>query len=346
MKSYYKRKKRQKRIKLILFFSIIFLFIAIFYYAKYEFTLSQPIDANDDQEINFIIKKGESLSSVAQNLQEKSLIADSFLFNVYARLNGLDTQIKSGRFHLSKSMNAKEIAETLINPETKEAVVTIPEGSTIIEIDQILTNNELIEKNQFVSAVNRFNEWDEYPFLNKAEMKNLAHPLEGYLFPDTYFVDANDFYSENLIQVMLNTFEEKAMPILNNKKDRSLQDTIIMASIIEKEVRTEKDIPIVSGILWKRLDENWFIGADATLLYLADDREITYYDLQEDSPYNTRNRLGLPPGPISNPGIESIEGAVYPEDSPYYYYLTTLDTGEVIYAETEAGHNKNKAKYL
>lgn len=346
MNSYYKRKKRQNKIKILFGLTIILLFIAIFYYAKYEFTLSQPTDANDTQEINFIIKKGESLSTVSQNLEDKNLISDAFSFNIYARLNGLDTQIKSGRFHLSKSMSAKEIAAELINPESKEAVVTIPEGSTILEIDQILANNELIEKNQFISAVNQFNDWDKYPFLDKENLEELPHPLEGYLFPDTYFVNADDFYSENLIQVMLNTFEEKALPILNDRGNRSIKDTIIMASIIEKEVRTEKDIPIVSGILWKRLDDNWFIGADATLLYLADDREITYYDLQEDSPYNTRNRMGLPPGPISNPGIESIEGAVYPEESPYYYYLTTLDTGEVIYAESEAGHNKNKAKYL
>jgi UPF0755 protein len=119
-----------------------------------------------------------------------------------------------------------------------------------------------------------------------------------------------------------------------------------MASMVEKEVRTAKDLPIVAGILWKRLDSNWFIGADASLLYLKDDRSIDFKDLQQDSPYNLRNHQGLPPGPIDNPGLKSIMAAMYPEESPYYYYLTKPGTGEVVYAITNDEHNANKAKYL
>lgn len=127
---------------------------------------------------------------------------------------------------------------------------------------------------------------------------------------------------------------------------RSLHEVITMASIVEMEVRTTDDRPIVAGILWKRLDSGWMIGADATLLYLKEDRSIDYQDLQEESPYNTRKNAGLPPGPIGNPGIKAILATLTPEESPYFFYLTTLDTGEVIYAVTNEEHNANKVKYL
>ena len=144
---------------------------------------------------------------------------------------------------------------------------------------------------------------------------------------------------------MLDNFKTKAWPVIKTS-NRPVYEVVNMASIVEKEVKTEKDLPIVAGILFKRLDENWFIGADATLLYLKNDRTITNADLSANSPYNTRNHLGLPPGPIGNPGLATLKAAAFPEASPYYYYLTKPGTGEVVYAKTNDEHNLNKASYL
>jgi UPF0755 protein len=119
-----------------------------------------------------------------------------------------------------------------------------------------------------------------------------------------------------------------------------------MASIIEREVLSLKDKKIVSGLLWKRYSSGWLIDADAALLYLKNDNIITRADLDSDSPYNIRKFKGLPPTPIANPGLASIEAALNPTDSAYWFYLTTLDTGEVIYARTNDEHNQNKFKYL
>ena len=148
---------------------------------------------------------------------------------------------------------------------------------------------------------------------------------------------------------MLSNFDQKFSQELRDAtlaNGRSLYETIIVASMIEKEVRTSADIPLVSGIIWKRLDNNWVLGIDATLLYVQSDNILTVEDLAQDTPYNTRTRQGLPPTPISNAGFASLEGAVYPEASDYWYYLTTLDTGEVIYSRTNEEHNQNKAIYL
>ena len=185
-----------------------------------------------------------------------------------------------------------------------------------------------------------------YKFLDKKILETLASPLEGYIYPDTYFLDPADFKPEDLIYLTLDNFEKKITELPKSQSKYSFHQIITMASIIENEVRNFSDRKMVSGILWKRLENAWPLGADATLLYITNDRKITSEDLEIDSPYNTRKYAGLPPGPVSNPSIESITAAIFPEQSNYWFYLTTLDTGEVIYAETNEEHNANRKKYL
>ncbi len=123
-------------------------------------------------------------------------------------------------------------------------------------------------------------------------------------------------------------------------------DAIKMASIIEEEVRTDPDRAIISGIYWKRLTSDWRLEADATLLYEKNNRSITAQDLASDSAYNTRRNKGFPPTPISNPGAASIEAALNPIDTNYWFYLTPPNSNEVIYASTNEEHELNKDKYL
>lgn len=341
----YRRYKKKRGGKYLLVIILVIGAALWWQYSRYQGLINTPVDANDDTAISFLIKKGESLSVITQNLSDKGLILDQDAFKMYNRLGGYDRNVVAGRFILNKTMTVPEIVEVITSNKQSEAIVTIPEGSTVVDIDATLAEQDLIEPHEFIAAVNAFDDYDSYFFLDEELQKDLPHPLEGYLFPDTYFVNPIDFHSENLIQLMLNTFENRIGDELQ-ASERPIHDVVTMASIVEKEVRTTKDIPIVAGILWKRLDTGWLLGADATLLYLKDDRTIDYQDLQEESPYNTRKNGGLPPGPISNPGLESLTATLHPEDSPYWYYLTTLDTGEVIYAESNDQHNANKAKYL
>ncbi|HLG25410.1 MAG TPA: endolytic transglycosylase MltG [Candidatus Gracilibacteria bacterium] len=296
--------------------------------------------------MTFFIKKGETSGEIAHNLKEKGLILDEGTFKLYAKLNGVDRNIVAGRFIVSRSQNMPEIVAIITDSKKSEMVLTVPEGTTIQQIDEKLVALGAIETGDFVKAINEFKDYDKYPFIDREAVSGLAHPLEGYLFPDTYFLESQNFYSEDLIQLMLNNFAKRMEPHMGELGKRSLHEVITMASIVEMEVRTTDDRPIVAGILWKRLDSGWMIGADATLLYLKEDRSIDYQDLQEESPYNTRKNAGLPPGPIGNPGIKAILATLTPEESPYFFYLTTLDTGEVIYAVTNEEHNANKVKYL
>ncbi len=309
---------------------------------QFQYFINTPYNPTSTAEKVITIKKGSNIKDIAQELSDTNLLLDAESFSWYARLNNLDKQIKTGRFALSANLNIPQILEIITSNKTRQEIVTIPEGSTVGEIDQILTGLNLINQGEFVTAVNQFDQYSKYSFLDSNQQQKLPHHLEGYLFPDTYYVSADQFSSDNFISLLLNTFQKKALPIIQNST-RPLAETVNVAAMVEKEANQDKDRPIIAGIIWKRLDAGWMLGIDATLLYLKNDRSIDQKDLQENSPYNTRNRAGLPPGPISNPGLKSLQAAAEPQESPYYFYLTTRD-GQMVYAVSNEEHNANKRR--
>lgn len=325
---------------------IIAILILSYGYLKYKDIIYNPVDKHAENNISFQIKKGQSVKEIASNLEEKELIKSDTAFYLYAKYNDLGEQILAGRFILKQNMNVPEIIAALSDPSLSETIITIQEGLSIKEIDEKLSKENIIKNNEFVSAVKNFNGWQYYGFLEKNIQKKLEYPLEGYIYPDTYFIDTSTFKASDLIYMALDNFEIKIEPYINQINDKSLSEIIIMASIVENEVFGKEDRKKVAGILWKRLENNWTLGADATLLYITNDRKIDKTDLNLDSPYNTRKYGGLPPGPIGNPSIEAIEASLNPIKTPYWFYLNSPDTGETIYAISNDDHNQNKEKYL
>lgn len=318
----------------------------LYLWRRYNYFTNTPADKTDNKAISLLIHKGDSINDIAINLHKKNLILDQNSFKTYIRWGGYDRKIIAGRFLLNRTLTIPAIVNIISDSQQSEFILTVPEGSTIGDIDQKLVELAVIQPGDFIKATKNFKNHEQYPFLAKEKMATLPHQLEGYLFPDTYFIAPSSFDSNDLIHLMLNNFQKRLGEELNKEHDRSLFEIIIIASILEKEIRTTQDLPTVAGILWKRLDNNWHLGADATLLYLKTDRSINYKKLQEESPYNTRKNLGLPPGPIANPGLKSIMATLYPKASPYFFYLTKPGSGEVVYAVTNDGHNLNKQRYL
>ncbi len=192
---------------------------------------------------------------------------------------------------------------------------------------------------------------DSFDFL-KDKPKDLS--LEGYIFPDTYYINkqniTNSGQLEYLIKIFLENFKKKLTSEMReeiNRQEKTIFKIIIMASMIEKEVKIPEDKKIVSGILWKRLENNIPLQVDATISYITGKKgiNISIDDTKIDSPYNTYKYRGLPLGPISNPGLESIIAAIYPETSAFWYYLSTPD-GTTIFSKTLEEHNIAKQKYL
>jgi len=334
-----------KTLKSVFIFAIIVVAIAISTYYEYSLILKTPKDALDTEKISFLIKKNQSVREIGKSLEESEIIDSSQVFYAYVKLNDFDKKIISGRFYLQKSMNIIDIVNTITEPKNAEILFTIQEGLLLRDIDKKLVELDMIAPGEFLQAAKNFEGWNYYEFLNKEELSQLEYPIEGYIYPDTYFLNSADFKPNRLIYTAMDNFENKFKDLYPLIKKHSVNEIITMASIIENEVYGEEDRKIVSGILWKRLENNWFLGADATLLYIKDDRQISGKDLKIDSKYNTRSSKGLPPGPICNPSIESIKAAMYPKESEYWYYLTDKK-GKVIYSKTNEEHNINRAKYL
>jgi UPF0755 protein len=322
---------------------LIALIGAYFWYqsSQYELYISTVVDYEDEDKIPFHIDKGESVKSIAKRLEKEDIIISSWAFYKYVKKGNLGPEVEAGRFLLRKSYTIPEIVDYLTRAMKDDEPLTIVEGLTIEQVDDFLAEEGVLQDGEFETCAKSC--VFDFDFL-KDKPANVS--LEGYLFPDTYFIDPEATTAEILIKRMLNNFEIRTADLFKDE-ERSIHDIVIMASIIEKEEKKSSQRPTVAGVLWKRYDNGIGLGADATVRYAKNKwtEPLTLEDLDVDSPYNTRKYRGLPPGPIGSPGLDSIKASLLSEESPYWYYLHDSD-GIIHYAKTLEEHNANKQKYL
>ncbi len=341
------REIREHKLVVVVLVLANVLFLALF---MFGFTISYihkkvntPF-ASECQDQEFIVREGEGAKQIAQHLERAGLISDDFYFMFYVSMGGTSKNLQAGEYRLQSCMSIREIADVVTRGKTaNEVTVTFPEGLRINEIEEKL---RIAGIGYQVSGFTVRNFQNDYHFLQDAP---LHANLEGYLFPDTYFFD-KDSSAEDIIRKMLENFDSKVTRDLRDEAAQSgktLFESVIVASLVEKEVRNMEDRKIVSGIIWERLRRDMPLQIDATVTYLTGKRttDVTYRDLAIDSPYNTYRYTGLPPGPISNPGRESIEAAIFPRESPYLYYLSKPD-GETVFSKTFEEHVRAKERYL
>lgn len=276
------------------------------------------------------VERNAPFAETARFLEAEGLIRSSTFVRGAARLSGADTTIRAGRYFFPAPENALSILSRLRAGESGLAVVrvTFPEGYTAREMARTLESS--------------------LPGFDAETFLAHALPHEGELFPDTYdfFPDAAP---EEVVKILTETFEARFATLAAEYDafGRSREDIVIMASLIEREARVLEDKRMIAGILWDRVDIGMALQVDAVFGYI-NDRE-TYHpsleDLEVDSAYNTYRYPGLPPGPISNPGLESLLAAMTPTKSEYLYYLTGRD-GNMYYARTFEEHRENRARYL
>jgi UPF0755 protein len=309
-----------------------------------------PVDPLSDQRISVTIPSGTSSADIADMLEEKGLIKSSSAFLSFAKDSEKAGSLQAGTFVLMPSMSVEEIVNALSSGETQEMSITIPEGYTVKDIDALLTEKGLIEAGEAIACANTC-DFETFTFLpSLSGLAERGGRLEGYLYPDTYFIDTSDFNVKFFFERMLGTFRTKVIDEFGvdiGTSGRSLHEIVTMASLVEEESRHAEERAVIAGILWKRLDEQIGLYVDASNRYILNKptATITAGDLDMDSPYNLRKYRGLPPGPIANPGIQSIEAALNPEPSSYYYYLHGSD-GVIRYAVTNDEHNMNRARYI
>ena len=292
-----------------------------------------PKDSRFSQGEPFFIDRGQSLFQIAEDLEKEGLIKNKFFFDFYIFIKGVQRKLQAGEYFLSPSESIARIAGKIISGDIAKVVVTIPEGFTVKQIEE------------------------------KLNLKLPGENLEGFLFPDTYYLPV-DVTPEKVVEIMTTNFDKKMAPFKEEieGQGKTIFEIVIMASLLEKEVKTFEDKELVSGILWKRLENGMPLQVDATITYIkkttnlegprsfsekgeAYGSRISIEETKINSLFNTYKYLGLPPGPICNPGTDSIKAAIYPKNSDYWYYLSTPE-GKTIFSKTLEEHNIVKEKYL
>ena len=299
--------------------------------------------AEEERIIHVKIREGLSTAEIAERLAEKGIIDSSLKFRFVARLRGYDDKLRPGSYTFAPNMSDDEVFAKLLTGEKRLVQFTVPEGFGVKEIANRLYSLDLVDKEEFLKAATDF---APYEYMRKH--KNVFYASEGFLFPDTYTVE-NDVEIEEILSLMANTFDEKltvAMRAQAAKMDLSIYDLITLASLVEREVRFPEDRPIVAQVLLKRLRLNMPLQTDATLQYLMETpkEEVSIADTQIDSPYNTYQHVGLPPGPIANPGLASIEAVLHPAETDYLYFVADR-SGHNHYAYTYEEHLNLVNKY-
>ncbi len=318
-------------------------------YAWYARSVS-PLAPGSEERVTVLIPKGYGVSAIADLLAEKQLIRSPLAFKVFARLNASESGLQAGSFVLQASQSVEEIIRILRTGKAAEMVLTVPEGFTAADIDALLASKGLSASGAFVDCVQTC-DLSAYAFLPNGSGLLPGGKVEGYLYPNTYFVLAANFSVQVFLERLLTAFEENIVDGLKTDiadSKRSLHDIVTMASLIEREAITDEERPMIADILWKRFDEGMGLGVDASVHYAVGkpfSEPLTLADLNSNSPYNTRKFKGLPPGAIANPGLKSILAALHPKPNGYWYYLHGRD-GTIRYAVTNEEHNVNRSLYL
>ncbi|MEK7537698.1 MAG: endolytic transglycosylase MltG [Patescibacteria group bacterium] len=313
-------------------------------------SINHATGASSDQ-LSFTVAKGQQLRTVARALEKEKLISSAGAWTLYAITQGQRAGILAGDYTLNHGMTGRQILRALTAPDAsdQEATVKIPEGATNAEIAQLLERSGVVGTGEFLAAVGATDSRTvvnkEYPWLAD---KPAAADLQGYLFPDTYRFFKSSTASA-VLQKFLDNFDARVTPAMRQAaKDRgqTLFAELTMASILEKELKSDTDRAMGADIFWRRIDIGMPLQSDATVNYVTGKGKLqpSMTDTKVDSPYNTYQQRGLPPGPINNPGLKSIRAALYPKSNSYFYFLTVGDN--TYYAKTLDEHNRNKAQYL
>ena len=322
-----------KPLATLLVFVLLVSLIIFVIYAK------SPISDRDLTSI-IDIPKGASFRQIVDILDREGLVKNKFLFSILAFSNGVAGSIKAGEYELATSMTPAEIIEKIVEGDIKAYKVTIPEDFTLKQIAERLAAEKLVEEKIFISVTT------DPKFL--ASLKIEAPSAEGYLYPDTYYFN-RAMTTREIVKMMVSKFWKEITPeMLKRMQELHLSTTefVTLASIIGKETGYEEEKKYVSAVFHNRLKKGIPLQSDPTAIYDLKQYSHTVKrrHLDNDSPYNTYKIKGLPPGPIANPGIDSLRAALDPAPVNYLYFVSN-NNGTHQFSSTLIAHNQAVLKY-
>ncbi len=349
------KKKRRQRGAIIAVLLLGLLIFGAVYFAWTTVTdIFQPVTPDQGKTIVVVIQRGETGLQVADDLQAKGLIRNSLAFRLWARIKGLDTHLQAGAYKLNTSMTIDAIINQLLNAQPDYFVVAIPEGWRIEQVALRLEATVIPKFNvqdflKYTKNPGQFPDAANYPILKSIPP---GDSMEGLLFPDTYLVPINAT-ARDVVNMMLTEFTNKVQALETQAKQHQLTvyQLVILASIIEREIKYPEDRQLVASAYWNRIyrPNNETLGlldADPTVQYARDSQPGTtsyWMPLQDagnkiapDSLWNTYTHKGFPPTPICSPGLASLQAAASPANTDYYYFYATKKDGHNVYAKTFA----------
>ncbi|CAD2076214.1 endolytic transglycosylase MltG [Phocicoccus pinnipedialis] len=344
---------------------LIVLAISGFIYVK---SGSKPLNPDSEEVVQVEIISGASSSDISDMLEESGIIKNSFLFQMYLRLNSI-SNYQAGQYNLSPSMDFETISKTLETGIIYEEVVyklTIPEGYTIDEIGDTIENTLPVKKEVFINKI-QDKEYmkqliEDYPDMLTDEIldEDIKYPLEGYLFPATYDITEEEPSMDKLIRQMLdatkiNTYnlyksvDEYNINIEGNNETLTFHQFLTLASLVEEEATSLADRAKITSVFLNRLalEPSMPLQTDPTVLYAQGKHKdvVLYEDLEVNDPFNTYQHRGLTPGPIAGPGTESVQSILNPSNTNYYYFLADKN-GVNHFSETLEEHEEKREKYI
>ena len=285
--------------------------------------------------VDFDIPTGSNSRTIAKRLVAKKLIRSEYAFRLLVRHRKIGRRLQAGTYALRRNMSLSDILNAFEKGQVTLVRWTVPEGLTRVAIA------DLWEADGFGTAV-AFQEAFEAPdVLKRYGLEDKT--VEGYLFPSTYKF-AKGTTAEKVVEMMLDEFTKRWIPRFDKETrdlGRTRHEIVTLASIIEKEARSESERPRIASVFHNRLKRGWRLQADPTVLYALGNPErlLTRADLRADSPYNTYTYKGLPPGPIASPGMDSIIAALRPEKTDYFYFVA-IGEGKHHFSKTLSEHNR------
>lgn len=347
------QKRRKKRHLTGFSKSLIVLLIALFVGVSMFFAMNRLMNPPVEElelsgtTVSVTIPEGAGTEDIAKILKGNDLIGSVFGFKLTSKLEGFDGTYKQGTYNIDTGMTKRQIMELLQSGKVAQDLqLMIPEGYTVKQIAAKAEEIGICTAEEFISEAN--NGTFDYPFLKN--LPDREYRLEGYLFPDTYFL-ADGMTAHDVIDLMLKRFDQmytKEYQKAVESSGKSLDEIVILASMVEKEIKIPEERAKAAGVMYNRLRDGIRLGIDATVLYAVGKTsgELTQADLDMDSPYNTRKNYGLPLGPIANPGEASFKAALYPEEHKYLYYVVEAAGKENhVYCETYDEFLNAKAAY-
>ena len=312
--------------KLILLAILFLLVIGLIFIISYKKVIDKPLKSSEAT-ILIEVKQGEGFNDILNKLDKENKLSNKFLIKVKLAIDKKNIDLTEGMYEIDTNSTLEEFINSLGNRTSSKGLIklTIPEGYSIEDIANTVEEKDICSKDEFLKAVKNY----ELPNFVKANDKK-RYNLEGFLYPDTYLIEKG-LDANYIIKIMLNRFEEILKQVKDETKvdikDEDVEKIINIASMIEKEARVQRDRPLISSVIYNRLEKDMKLQLDAAVIYgLGYHVDVVLNKhLEIDSQYNIYKYKGLPVGPISNPGIDSIKAALLPEKTDYLYYVLQGD---------------------